>query len=220
MISIQRFAALAVLATFAGPAHAAAMPHSAGANLSPAISESTQVATFAMGCFWCAEATFEGRDGVLSVTSGYTGGTKVNPTYEHVGTGTTGHFESIQIVFDSRRTSYAKLLDIFWHNVDPTQGDGQFCDRGSEYRSVIFYHGERQHQAALESKRQIESSGTLKQPIVTLIVPADVYYPAEDYHQNFYKKNPMRYHEYRLGCGRDARLKQLWGQLDAHAPGK
>jgi peptide-methionine (S)-S-oxide reductase len=219
MKSLPLVIAASLLLT-APSARAAATPHSAGAAAAPAASESTQVATFGLGCFWSGESAFEGREGVRSVTSGYTGGVKVNPTYEDVGTGTTGHFESVNIVFDPRRTSYAKLLDIFWHNIDPTQADGQFCDRAPEYRSVIFYHGERQHQAALETKKQIEASGRFKRPIVTLIVPADVFYPAEEYHQDFARKNPLRYHEYRLGCGRDARLLQLWGKLDAHAPGR
>jgi peptide-methionine (S)-S-oxide reductase len=207
--------ALAASSSFAGAA-----PVTKSATAPAAASrDSTSHATFAMGCFWCAEATFEGRPGVTSVTSGYTGGSKLNPTYEEVGTGMTGHYESIDILFDPAKTSYAKLLDIFWHNVDPTQGDGQFCDRGPEYRSVIFYHGEPQHQLALESQKQIAASGRLKKSIVTQIVAANRFYPAEDYHQDFYKKNPERYHEYRLGCGRDARLQQLWGKLDTHAPG-
>jgi peptide-methionine (S)-S-oxide reductase len=121
-------------------------------------------------------------------------------------------------VDDPRKTTYAKLLDIFWHNVDPTQADGQFCDRGPEYRSVIFYHGEIQHRLALETKKTIEASGVLKKSIVTQIVAASTFYPAEDYHQDFYKKNPARYHEYREGCGRDARLKELWGRLDTYSP--
>ena len=202
-----------------GVSDAAPAAKSASTSAKPAARDSIAHATFAMGCFWCAEATFEGRPGVLSVTSGYTGGTKKNPTYEEVGTGFSGHYESIDIVFDPSKTSYPKLLDIFWHNVDPTQADGQFCDRGSEYRSVIFYHGEEQHRLALESEQQIAASGRLKKPIVTQIVAASVFYPAEDYHQNFYRTNPTRYHEYRTGCGRDARLQQLWGKLDTHAPG-
>ncbi|HTK32441.1 MAG TPA: peptide-methionine (S)-S-oxide reductase MsrA [Candidatus Saccharimonadaceae bacterium] len=176
-------------------------------------------ATFALGCFWCGETTFEQRPGVKSVTSGYTGGHVDHPTYEQVGTGMTGHFESIDIVYDPKQTTYAKLLDIFWHNVDPTQADGQFCDRGSEYRSVIFYHGEEQHRLALETEKKIAASGRLKKPIVTLIVPASTFYPAEEYHQDFYRKDPQRYHSYREGCGRDARLKEIWGSLDTHAPG-
>jgi len=221
---------LAGLALLAGASFAFAgsvtksSPASTATKATAAVSAPTghdvpQHATFAMGCFWCAEATFEGRPGVISVTSGYTGGTKLNPTYEEVGTGKTGHYESIDIVFDPAKTSYQKLLDIFWHNVDPTQGDGQFCDRGSEYRSVIFYHGEPQHQLALATEKDIEASHQLRKPIVTQIVAASVFYPAEDYHQDFYRKNAARYHEYRTGCGRDARLQQLWGKLDTHAPG-
>ena len=205
--------ALAAAPASAAPAAAPRMtPHQAPGLVA------IQHATFALGCFWCGEATFEGRDGVISVTSGYTGGTKLNPTYEEVGTGTTGHYESIDVVFDPRRTSYSKMLDIFWHNVDPTQADGQFCDRGPEYRSAIFYHDQKQHRLALETKKQIEAQGRLKKPIVTAIVAANTFYPAEEYHQDFYRKNPVRYHEYREGCGRDARLKELWGKLDIYSP--
>ena len=209
---------LSILAAAAGAAPPAKTPAASAKPAAMPAEAASSVATFAMGCFWCAEATFEGRDGVISVTSGYTGGTKVNPTYEEVGTGMTGHYESINIVFDPRVTSYAKLLDLFWHNVDPTQSDGQFCDRGPEYRSVIFYHGDAQKQAALDSKQQIEASGRFKKPIVTSIVAAGPFYPAEDYHQDFYKKDTAQYHAYRTGCGRDARLLQIWGKLDAYSP--
>ena len=205
---------LALSGAFAVGAIAPAMAATALRAAPPAAAP--EHATFALGCFWCGEATFEGRDGVISVTSGYTGGTKKNPTYEEVGTGLTGHYESIDVVFDPKRTSYAKLLDLFWHNVDPTQADGQFCDRGPEYRSVIFYHGQAQHRLALETEKQIQPR--LNKPIATQIVAASTFYPAEDYHQDFYKKNPTQYHEYREGCGRDARLKQLWGRLDNYAP--
>jgi peptide-methionine (S)-S-oxide reductase len=210
--------ALLLVASVHSASGALAAPAPAGKAAEPSAPRSPEHATFALGCFWCGEATFEGRDGVISVTSGYTGGTKKNPTYEEVGTGTTGHYESIDVLFDPKRTSYAKLLDIFWHNIDPTQSDGQFCDRGPEYRSVIFYHGDEQRRLALETERQIQASGRLKKPIVTQIVPASTFYPAEDYHQDFYKKNPERYHEYREGCGRDARLKELWGRLDIYSP--
>jgi peptide-methionine (S)-S-oxide reductase len=209
---------LVALLTFGWLALVAAAPKTrAPAHSAPP--DTTAIATFAGGCFWCEEVTFEGRPGVISVTSGYTGGHVKNPTYEQVGTGTTGHFESVNIVYDPRKTTYAKLLDIFWHNVDPTQDDGQFCDRGPEYRSVIFYHDESQHQLALQTKKQIEASGRLKKPIVTQIVAATEFYPAEEYHQDFYRKNPTEYHRYREGCGRDARLKAIWGSLDTHAPG-
>jgi peptide-methionine (S)-S-oxide reductase len=215
---------LATPSRSAAPAASAAPAKAAGAKSpAPAVHtpapDSLQHATFGMGCFWSAQSTFDGRPGVVSVTVGYTGGTKVNPTYEEVSTGRTGHYESIDIVYDASKTSYPKLLDIFWHNIDPTQGDGQFCDRGAEYPSMIFYHDESQHRMALETKQQIESSGKLKKPIVTKVVAAGAFYPAEDYHQEFYKKNPEHYHMYRVGCGRDARLLQVWGKLDTHAPG-
>ena len=169
-------------------------------------------ATFAGGCFWCEEATFEGLPGVVSVTSGYTGGHTVNPTYDQVTSETTGHKESVRIVFDPNKTSYAKLLQVFWHNVDPTQADGQFCDIGDSYRSAIYYMDDDQHRLAEQTKKQIEMSARLKGPIVTIIAPAGPFYPAEEYHQDFFKKNPKRYHEYRLGCGRDRRLAELWGR--------
>jgi peptide-methionine (S)-S-oxide reductase len=169
-------------------------------------------ATFAGGCFWSEESAFEGLPGVVSVISGYTGGTKKDPTYEEVSGGGTGHAESVEITFDPARTSYARLLDIYWHNIDPTQSDGQFCDHGDQYRPVIFYHDSTQLKLALASRKQLLST---KQrwsgPIVTQIVPAGVFYPAEDYHQDYFRKNPESYHEYRVGCGRDARLKELWG---------
>jgi peptide-methionine (S)-S-oxide reductase len=202
-----------LLFIIAYPSFAQAAPPPAAAK--PA----TAVATFAGGCFWSEEVTFEGRPGVISVTSGYTGGTLKNPTYEDVGTRTTGHYESVNIIYDPAKTTYEKLLDIYWHNIDPMQADGAFCDHGPEYHSAIFYHDEAQHRLALETKKQIEATGKLKSPIVTQILPAKEFYPAEEYHQDFYKKNPDYYHEYRVACGRDARLMQIWGKLDAYAPG-
>jgi peptide-methionine (S)-S-oxide reductase len=168
-------------------------------------------AIFAGGCFWCEETAFEGLPGVLSVTSGYTGGQKKNPAYEEVSSGGTGHAESVEVVFDPAKTSYERLLEVFWHNVDPFQKDGQFCDHGTQYRSAIFYRDEAQRKAAEESRRRLEEEPRFKGKIVTQIVAASTFYPAEDYHQDFYKKNPARYHSYREGCGRDARLKQIWG---------
>jgi peptide-methionine (S)-S-oxide reductase len=168
-------------------------------------------AIFAGGCFWCEETAFVGLPGVLSVTSGYTGGQKKNPTYEEVSAGGTGHAESVQVVFDPARTSYEKLLEVFWHNVDPFQKDGQFCDHGTQYRSAIFYGDEAQRKAAEESRRRLEEEPRFKGKIATQIVAASTFYPAEEYHQQFYKKNPVRYHSYREGCGRDARLKRIWG---------
>src|SRR5262245_37274744 len=176
------------------------------------------VALFAGGCFWCVETAFENQPGVLSVVSGYSGGNEVNPTYEQVGHGRTGHAESVEITFDPAKTSYAKLLDLFWHNIDPTQANAQFCDRGSQYRSAIFWRTPAQRDAALASKKAIEASGVLNgRPIVTQIVKAGPFYPAEEYHQDFWKKDPDRYFSYREGCGRDARLRALWGEKAAHS---
>jgi peptide-methionine (S)-S-oxide reductase len=169
-------------------------------------------AIFAGGCFWCEETAFEGLPGVLSVTSGYTGGQKKNPTYEEVSSGGTGHAESVEVVYDPAKTSYERLLEVFWHNVDPFSKDGQFCDHGTQYRSAIFYRDEAQRKAAEESKRKLEEQPRFKGKIVTQIVAASTFYPAEEYHQDFYKKNPVRYHSYREGCGRDARLKEIWGE--------
>ena len=168
-------------------------------------------ATFAGGCFWYMEGPFEKLPGVFSVTSGYSGGQKKNLTYEEVSAGITGHAESVQVVYDPAKVSYEQLLEVFWHNIDPLSANGQFCDRGSQYRSAIFYQDEAQKAAALASKATLEESGRFKKPIVTQIVAFAAFYPAEDYHQDFYKKNPFRYQTYRMGCGRDQRLKELWG---------
>jgi peptide-methionine (S)-S-oxide reductase len=168
-------------------------------------------ATFAGGCFWCMVPPFEALIGVVSVTSGYTGGHKKDPTYEEVSSGTTGHAESVQIVYDPSKISYSKLLDVFWHNIDPTVKDGQFCDVGEQYRTAIFYHNEEQKKLAEDSKKAIEQSKVLPGPIYTQIVPASVFYKAEEYHQDYYRKNPVRYKFYRWNCGRDQRLKEIWG---------
>ena len=176
----------------------------------------TEKATFAGGCFWCMEAPFDKLPGVLSVTSGYSGGQVKNPTYEQVSSGGTGHAESVQIVFDPSKISYSILLDVFWHNIDPTVKDRQFCDTGSQYRSAIFYHGEEQRRAALQSKAALEKNKPFRGPVVTEITPAGEFYPAEEYHQHYYKKNPLRYRYYRSGCGRDRRLKELWGDAAGH----
>ena len=171
----------------------------------------TATATFAGGCFWCMEPPFEKLDGVVSVTSGYTGGSKKNPTYEEVSAGGTGHAESIEVIYDPAKISYEKLLDVYWHNVDPVTPNAQFCDHGNQYRTAIFYHDEEQKKAAEKSKQALEASGKLGKPIVTEIVAATQFYPAEEYHQDYYKKNPIRYHYYRYNCGRDQRLEELWG---------
>jgi peptide-methionine (S)-S-oxide reductase len=166
-------------------------------------------ATFAGGCFWCMEPPFEKIPGVASVTSGYTGGEKVDPTYEEVSAGRTGHAEAVEILYDPAKVTYPQLLDVFWHNVDPTQADGQFCDHGRQYRTAIYTHDAEQKRLAEESKQQVLAK--LQKPVVTEIVPAARFYPAEEYHQDFYKRNPVRYYTYRAGCGRDRRLKELWG---------
>jgi peptide-methionine (S)-S-oxide reductase len=173
-------------------------------------------ATFAGGCFWCMEHPFDEIPGVVSVTSGYTGGQKINPTYEEVSAGGTGHAESIQVVYDPAKVTYEQLLNVFWHNIDPTTRDRQFCDGGHQYRSAIFYHNEEQHRLALQSKALLEKNKPFKEAIVTEIVQATEFYPAEDYHQHYYKKNPIRYKYYRTTCGRDRRLKELWGSDEGH----
>lgn len=184
-------------------------PGSAGAE--DAGTSQLAKATFAGGCFWCMEGPFESLDGVVSVTVGYTGGTKVNPTYEEVSAGGTGHAESVEIAYDPSKISYGKLLDIFWHNIDPLTKDAQFCDHGHQYRSAIFFHDPAQRKLAEESKTALEASGRFKQPIVTEITPASTFYRAEEYHQHYHQKNPLRYRFYRFSCGRDQRLRQLWG---------
>ena len=173
-------------------------------------------ATFAGGCFWCMEHPFDDLTGVVSVTSGYTGGHKKNPTYEEVSAGGTGHAESVQIVYDPRMISYEKLLDVYWHNIDPTVRDRQFCDSGHQYRSAIFFQNEAQRQIAVKSKAALEKSKPFSEAVVTEITRATEFYPAEDYHQHYYKKNPVRYKYYRSRCGRDARLKELWGNAAGH----
>lgn len=175
----------------------------------------TAKATFAGGCFWCMEPPFDKLDGVISTTSGYTGGTKINPTYQEVSAGATGHAEAVQVEYDPKRVRYEKLLDVFWHNVDPTQKDGQFCDHGRQYRTAIFVHDAEQKRLADASKAALAKSKPFKGDIVTEIVPATTFYPAEEYHQDYYMKNPLRYKLYRTSCGRDARLKEVWG-TDSH----
>jgi peptide-methionine (S)-S-oxide reductase len=170
------------------------------------------VATFASGGFWCTEHDFEDVPGVTKVISGYTGGTTPNPTYHQVGTGTTGHAEAVEVHYDPSKVTYRQLLDTFWHDTDPLDAGGQFCDRGDEYRSEIFYHDEEQKRLAEASKAAIEQSHRFgSKPIVTRIEPAGPFYPAEDYHQGYAGKNPVRYHFYRWNCGRDQRLAELWG---------
>lgn len=169
------------------------------------------VATFAAGCFWCAESDFEHVPGVVDAVSGYTGGRVARPTYEQVSAGGTGHREAVQVTYDPGRVTYAQLLDVFWHSVDPVDGGGQFCDRGAQYTSAIFVATEEERRLAEASKRAVGRSGRLRRPVATAILPAGPFYRAEAYHQAYYKKNPLRYRLYRATCGRDRRLRQLWG---------
>lgn len=166
-------------------------------------------ATFAGGCFWCMEPPFDKVEGVISTTVGYTGGHKESPTYEEVSSGLTGHAEAVEILYDPQKVGYEKLLEVFWQNIDPTVKDRQFCDVGSQYRTAIFYHDEEQRRLAEMSLERLKQSGRFEQ-ILTEILPASTFWPAEDYHQDYYRKNPLRYKLYRVGCGRDQRIKGLW----------
>jgi peptide-methionine (S)-S-oxide reductase len=201
--------ALLVAPAFAGDTQPGSGPQAAAPT--DAGKGAQAVAIFAGGCFWCMEPAFDKVDGVISTTSGYTGGTKAAPTYEEVSAGGTGHAEAVKVVYDPRKVGYGKLLDVFWRNVDPLTPNAQFCDHGSQYRSAIFYGNEDEKRLAEESKAALEKSGRFKRPIVTEITQATAFYPAEDYHQDYYLKNPLKYKFYRLNCGRDRRLKELWG---------
>jgi methionine-S-sulfoxide reductase len=169
------------------------------------------VAIFAGGCFWCMEPPFDKLDGVLSTTSGYIGGRTANPTYREVSTGNTGHIEAVKIEFNPNKVSYDKLLQVFWRNIDPVDAGGQFCDRGERYTTAIFYLTEDQKRRAGDSLRRLDETKKLPAKVVTRIRPATEFYPAEEYHQDYYKKNPLKYKLYRQGCGRDRRLAELWG---------
>ena len=182
----------------------------AAAFVQPLAAQETGVATFAGGCFWCVEEAFDKVDGVLSTTSGYIGGHVANPSYERVTRGDTGHAEAVQIDYDPDVVDDEALLETFWHNIDPVVAGGQFCDRGSQYRSAVFYHDERQRELAERSKRKLEESGALPGPVVTENVRAGEYYAAEEYHQDYYQRNALRYNFYKFTCGRPARLEQLW----------
>jgi methionine-S-sulfoxide reductase len=167
-------------------------------------------ATFAGGCFWCMEPPFDKLDGVVATISGYTGGHKANPTYEEVSSGITGHLEALQVLYDPAKIGYEQLLEVFWQSINPTDPDGQFVDRGPQYRSAIFYHDVEQQQLAETSKQRLQASGRFRQPVVTPILPAGPFYPAEEYHQDYYKKNPLRYKFYRHNSGRDQFLEEAW----------
>ena len=215
--SIVQLAGLAAIAIFgitlAGSRFAGTSPrHRAQPAPLPVPNATQRVATFAGGCFWSMQKAFDGVPGVVSVTAGYAGGSKANPTYEDVETGRTGQAESVQVIYDPARISYQRLLDIYWHHIDPLTPNAAFCDHGPQYRSIIFYGDAEQQRLAEASKRALDQSHRFATPIVTAIQPAGEFYPAEEYHQQFYKKNPARYETYRIGCGRDGRLRQLWGE--------
>jgi len=195
-------AALGALLVFGTP-----FPASAPAAEPVAAPGGLAKATFAGGCFWCMEPPFDKVDGVISTTSGYTGGRVKNPSYEEVSSGSTGHAESLDVVYDPSKVSYEKLLEVYWHNVDPLTANAQFCDHGEQYRTAIFFHGEAQKRLAEKTKAEVEKE--LGKPVVTQIVPAGPFYRAEEYHQDYYKKNSAQYRFYRFGCGRDRRLEEI-----------
>ncbi len=172
----------------------------------------SETAILAGGCFWCIESDYEKLDGVLEVVSGYTGGHVDNPSYEQVSAGGSGHIEAVQVSYDANRISYAEILDYFWRHIDPTRNDGQFCDHGPQYRPAIFYQDEDQHQQALASERRIEQEKPFADALKVELIAASEFYLAEDYHQDYYRKNPLRYNFYRYSCGRDARVEALWGE--------
>jgi methionine-S-sulfoxide reductase len=187
--------------------------YASGAETRSSVSENKlEKATFAGGCFWCMQPPFDKLDGVISTTVGYCGGKEENPTYKQVSAGNTGHAEAVEILYDPSRISYADLLNVFWMNIDPTQENGQFADTGAQYRTAIFYHNEEQKRLAETSKKELKNTGKFSKKIVTQIVPATPFYRAEEYHQDYYKKNPLRYKIYRYGSGRDDYLVRKWGK--------
>jgi len=207
MLKLTRAARwLAPLAFIAGISAATAQTTPA-----PKAEGTVAVATFAGGCFWCLEEAFEKVPGVIRAVSGYTGGTVDKPTYEQVTTKTTGHYEAVQVTYDPTKVSYPQLVDWFWRNIDPVDAKGQFCDKGSPYYTGIFYHDEEQRKVADATKQELQASGRFKEKIATAILPAGAFWVAEDYHQDYYKKNPHRYQYYKTACGRAARLEQIWG---------
>jgi peptide-methionine (S)-S-oxide reductase len=216
---VHKFSGRNMKNRFSGILHAARVLALLGAAAllgAQASAQTTAKATFAGGCFWCVESDFDKVPGVISTTSGYTGGKTAKPTYEQVSSHTTGHAEAVEVVFDPAKISYAQLVEHFWRTIDPTVKDQQFCDHGSPYRTAIFVQDAEQLKTAQASRAALEKSKPFKEPIVTEIVLATAFYPAEEYHQNYYQKNPVRYKYYRASCGRDGRLKQLWGDMAGH----
>ncbi len=213
--TLQVWAAVFAVAGALGLSTAVSAQSAAPAGKPPAAKPATPAtakAIFAGGCFWCMEPPYDKLDGVIATTSGYIGGKTRNPTYEQVSSGATGHTEVVQVEYDPKKVSYEKLLEVFWVNIDPTVKNRQFCDVGTQYRTGIFYTDDEQRRLAEASKAKVEATKPFKQPIVTEITAAAEFWPAEDYHQDYYKKNPVRYKFYRSGCGRDERLKELWGK--------
>ncbi|HLA31144.1 MAG TPA: peptide-methionine (S)-S-oxide reductase MsrA [Pseudomonas sp.] len=205
---------LASLLAACGPSGAAPAPQPASQTSNASATADAGVAVFAGGCFWCTESDFDKMPGVLETTSGYIAGHLDNPSYEQVSAGDSGHVEAVQVRFDPSKTSYAKLLEAFWPTIDPVTPNAQFCDHGSQYRSAIFYANAQEQALAEASKAALQASGKLPAPVVTEILPVTRFYPAEDYHQNYHLRNPLRYAYYRNGCGRDNRLEELWGKKD------
>jgi peptide-methionine (S)-S-oxide reductase len=213
--ALAAIALLSALLVAACEPSAAQAPQASPSQPSPpaGLAEGEQgVAVFAGGCFWCTEADFDKLPGVIATTSGYTGGQLENPSYEQVSAGNTGHVEAVLVSYDPRQTSYAQLLEAYWPTIDPLTANAQFCDHGAQYRSAIFYSTPEEKALAEASKAALQASGRFKQPIATEILPGTVFYPAEEYHQDYYQKNPLRYAYYRNGCGRDDRLEQVWGK--------
>ena len=210
MTTTQRVSALLAIAALVGGAMALVTAEGQ-TSATPVAAPGLAKATFAGGCFWCMEPPFDELDGVISTTSGYTGGERQHPTYGEVSSGRTAHAEAVEVVYDPAKITYAQLLDVFWRNIDPLTRNRQFCDHGAQYRTAIFFHDAEQERLARQSKRRIEESGRFADPIVTQIAEAHQFWAAEDYHQDYYLKNPIRYKFYRFSCGRDRRLKALWG---------
>ncbi|MCH7747003.1 MAG: peptide-methionine (S)-S-oxide reductase MsrA [Acidobacteria bacterium] len=210
MTTTQRVSALLAIAALVGGAMALVTAEGQ-TSATPVAAPGLAKATFAGGCFWCMEPPFDELDGVISTTSGYTGGERQHPTYGEVSSGRTAHAEAVEVVYDPAKITYAQLLDVFWRNIDPLTRNRQFCDHGAQYRTAIFFHDAEQERLARKTKRQLEESGRFADPIVTQIAEAHQFWAAEDYHQDYYLKNPIRYKFYRFGCGRDRRLKELWG---------
>ena len=210
---MRRFLAVAVVVAFALATVGFAQ---IAAKKQPAPKARLVKAIFAGGCFWCMQPPFDATKGVVSTVVGYTGGKEKNPTYEQVSSGRTGHRESIEVTFDPAQVSYEQLIEVFWHNIDPTQADGQFADRGPQYRTAIFYHSEEQKRLAEEAKDKLEKSGRFKKPIATQILPASAFWPAEEYHQKYYLKNPADYNRYKVGSGRAGFIHSVWGDPSKH----